>query len=60
MNIVQGADRSRLVLNLRRPVSHEATLEGRTLLVTLSEAVATTQAPGAQVAHFAQGTAEST
>ena len=58
MNIVQGADRSRLVLNLRRPVSHEATLEGRTLLVTLSEAVTTAQPPSGQVAHFAQGTTD--
>jgi type IV pilus assembly protein PilQ len=58
MSIVQGADRSRLVLNLRRPVSHEATLEGRTLLVTLSEAVTTAQAPSGQVAHFAQGTTD--
>src|SRR3954462_5532407 len=32
MNIVQGADRTRLVLNLRRPVAHEATIEGRTVL----------------------------
>ena len=26
MNVVQGADRTRLVLNLRRPLGHEATL----------------------------------
>ena len=35
MNLVQGAGRTRLVLNLRRPVAHEATIEGNTLLVTL-------------------------
>ena len=38
MSIVQGADRARLVLNLRRPVAHEATLDGRSVLITLSEA----------------------
>jgi type IV pilus assembly protein PilQ len=60
MSIVQGADRARLVLNLRRPVSHEATLDGRSVLITLSEATgtATAQAPGGQVAHFAQGRAD--
>ncbi|HKU46315.1 MAG TPA: AMIN domain-containing protein, partial [Burkholderiales bacterium] len=26
MNVVQGSDRTRVVLNLRRPVTHEATL----------------------------------
>jgi len=57
MSIVQGADRARLVLNLRRPVSHEATLDGRSVVITLSEATGTSaaQAPGGQVSHFAQG-----
>ena len=36
MNVVQGTDRTRLVLNLRRPVVHEATVEGNSLLITLS------------------------
>ena len=36
MNVVQGAGRTRLVLNLRRPVAHEASVEGNSLLVTLS------------------------
>ncbi|MGQ0544461.1 MAG: type IV pilus secretin PilQ [Betaproteobacteria bacterium] len=60
MSIAQGADRARLVLNLRRPVSHEATLDGRAVLITLSEATGTgtAQAPGGQVAHFAQGRAD--
>jgi type IV pilus assembly protein PilQ len=53
MNVVQGADRTRLVLNLRRPVAHEATLDGRTVVITLAEAPVTAQAPG--VAHFAEG-----
>ena len=58
VNIVQGADRARLVLNLRRPVAHEASVEGRTVLITLSETTAVTQTPGGQVAHFAQGKAD--
>jgi type IV pilus assembly protein PilQ len=54
MNVVQGADRTRLVLNLRRPVVHEATLEGRSLVITLSEpTVAQATPPG--VSHFAEG-----
>src|ERR671933_661013 len=37
MNVVQGTDRTRVVLNLRRPVAHEATIDGRSVIVTLSE-----------------------
>ena len=33
MNIVQGTDRTRLVLNLRRSVPHEASIDGRRVLV---------------------------
>ena len=55
VNVVQGADRARLVLNLRRPVAHDTTLDGRSVIVTLSEPTATAQQPGGQVAHFAQG-----
>ena len=58
MNLVQGAGRTRLVLNLRRPVAHEARIEGNTLLVTLSAPVATAAVPGDQVTHFAGGAAE--
>ena len=60
MNLVQGADRSRLVLNLRRTVAHEATLEGRTLVVTLSTPAVAQAAPGGQVARFAEGRADAT
>jgi type IV pilus assembly protein PilQ len=55
MNVVQGAERTRLVLNLRRSVVHEATLDGRTLVVTLSAPAVTQTAPGGQVSHFAEG-----
>ena len=59
MNLVQGADRTRMVLNLRRTVAHEITLDGKNIVVTLSSA-ATTPTGGAagQVAHFAEGKAD--
>ena len=55
MNIVQGADRTRLVLNLRRPVTHQTTVDGNTLVITLAEPVTAQTAPGGAVAHFAEG-----
>jgi type IV pilus assembly protein PilQ len=56
MNLVQGADRTRLVLNLRRTVTHEVALDGKNIVVTLSGAAAasTAAAPG-QPANFAAG-----
>jgi len=59
MNVVQGAERTRLVLNLRRPVAHEARVDGRTLVVTLAEPAAVPVAPGGQISHFAEGKADS-
>jgi type IV pilus assembly protein PilQ len=58
MNIVQGTDRTRVVLNLRRPVTHEASVDGRNLLITLTEPSVTATAPGGQVARFAAGRAD--
>jgi len=59
MNVVQGGDRTRLVLNLRRPVSHEAVLDGRTMTVTLSQPLVTQSGqPASAVAHFAEGKAD--
>jgi type IV pilus assembly protein PilQ len=55
MNVVQGAERTRLVLNLRRSVVHEAALDGRTLVVTLTPPATVSPVPGGQVAHFAEG-----
>src|SRR3954470_112510 len=49
MNVVQGAERTRLVLNLRRSVVHEATLDGRSLVINLA---------GAEVAQGAAGKGE--
>lgn len=59
MNLVQGADRTRLVLNLRRSVSHEVALDGKNMVVTLASAA--TAAGGAATgpaANFAEGKAD--
>src|SRR5688572_26098416 len=58
LNVVQGAERTRLVLNLRRPVPHESTLDGRSLVITLAEPPVAQQAPGGRVSHFAEGRAD--
>jgi type IV pilus assembly protein PilQ len=58
MNVVQGAERTRLVLNLRRAVPHESVVDGRSLVITLSEPALAQTAPGGQVAHFAEGRAD--
>jgi len=58
MNVVQGSERTRLVLNLRRPVAHETSLDGSALVISLSEPAVAQTAPGGQVAHFAEGKAE--
>jgi type IV pilus assembly protein PilQ len=55
MNVVAGADRTRLVLNLRRAVPHETALEGRTVVITLAEPSVAQTAPGGQVSRFAEG-----
>ncbi|HEX7053949.1 MAG TPA: type IV pilus secretin PilQ [Burkholderiales bacterium] len=58
MNIVQGANRTRIVLNLRRPVPYETSVDGRSVLVTLSEPAVVAPTPGGQVAQFAEGRAD--
>src|SRR5262249_38612222 len=59
MNVVQGADRTRLVLNLRRSVSHEAALAGNNIVVTLAAGSAAATGPSSQTSHFAEGKADS-
>jgi type IV pilus assembly protein PilQ len=54
MNLVQGAGRTRMVLNLSSPVPHEARIEGKDLVVTLS---APAVAQGGSGANFAEGKA---
>jgi len=58
MNVVQGSDRTRVVLGMRRPVAHETTLDGRTVVVTLSAPAVTQAAPSGQTPQFAQGTTD--
>jgi len=58
MNVVQGAERTRLVLNLRRSVAHEAAVDGNMVVITLSEPAVVQPTPGGQVAHFAEGRAD--
>ena len=56
MNLVQGTDKTRLVLNLRRSVAHDAVVDGNSLVITLAALPPTA---GAGVAHFAEGKADS-
>ena len=56
MNLVQGADKTRLVLNLRRSVAHEAVVDGNNLIITLA---ALPPSASGGVAHFAEGRADS-
>ncbi|MEX0637927.1 MAG: AMIN domain-containing protein, partial [Burkholderiales bacterium] len=56
INLVQAPDKTRLVLNLRRPVAHEVALDGRSVVVTLAAAAAPA---GDKVAYFAEGRGES-
>ncbi len=57
MNLVQAADKTRLVLNLRRSVVHDARVDGKTLVITL-QAAAASPTPSDKVAHFAEGRAD--
>lgn len=55
VNVVQSGDRTRLVLNLNQPMSHEAKLVDGQLYVTLS-AVKGAETVGGKVAVFAEKT----
>ncbi len=56
MNMVQGSDKTRLVLNLRRAVAHEAAVDGNSLVITLTSLP---PVAGTNVSHFAEGRADS-
>jgi type IV pilus assembly protein PilQ len=58
MNVVQGADRTRLVLNLRRSVSHDAVVDGRSMVISLSAPVVAQAGAGSQPEQFAEGRAD--
>jgi type IV pilus assembly protein PilQ len=60
MNLVQGSDRTRLVLNLRRSVAHEVALDGKNIVVTLSAAAEAPTGAAGGAAHFAEGKADAT
>jgi type IV pilus assembly protein PilQ len=55
VNLVQVGERTRLVLNLRKPLGYDTQIDGRNLLVTLAGARPTGTEP-ATVAHFAEAT----
>ena len=58
MNVVQGGDRTRLVLNLRRSVPHEVSIDGRTMVINLSAPAVAQAAPGTQPPQFAEARAD--
>lgn len=58
MNVVQGADRTRIVLNLRRSLPYETAIDGRNILITLSAPAVTAQRAEGQAAQFAAGKAD--
>jgi len=55
MNVVQGSDRTRLVLNLSRPMTHQAALDGRALVVTLTPSVVAEDQRAGRGEQFAEG-----
>jgi len=61
VNVVQAGSRSRMVLNLRRPVTHQTTVEGNVVVITMAPVAAGVAAPVAGTAvgpfNFAKGDA---
>lgn len=57
MNVVQVGDRTRIVLNLRNMVQHEARLDGRNLIIALTQAPGAA-ASGASSSRFAEGSTD--
>ncbi len=53
MNMVQAGGRTRMVLNLRRPVGYDTQIDGRNLLVVLAGATSASGG-GAAVTHFVE------
>lgn len=62
VNVAQAGERTRLVLNLRQATTYTASLQGKTLLLSLAPAVisnapqsaGTTRVGGSEVVHFAE------
>ena len=53
MNIVQAAGRTRLVMNLAKPVGYDTKIDGKTVLITLQTSAPST-AGAAVTSHFAE------
>jgi type IV pilus assembly protein PilQ len=58
VNVVQAGNRTRLVVNLANPQNFETQVDGKTLLVTLTEQALPAVAPSGQVSHFAESKAD--
>jgi type IV pilus assembly protein PilQ len=54
MNIVQAGDRTRLVMNLAKPLSYDTRIDGRDVIITLQPAATDTAAAPALISRFAQ------
>jgi type IV pilus assembly protein PilQ len=54
INVVQAGNRTRLVVNLANPQNFETQVDGKTLLVTLTEQAIPAAVPSGQVSHFAE------
>lgn len=57
VNVVQGADRTRLVINLTRSMAYKQSLEGNELLVVLSPVSVPSSAQDNSVVHFTEAPA---
>ena len=58
VNVVQGTGRSRVVLNLKRPMNFQSTIEGNALVVSLDQAAGSAASPSAvapSAYNFAKG-----
>jgi type IV pilus assembly protein PilQ len=56
VNVVQAGDRSRVVLNLKQPSSYKASIEGKTLLITLDASSGNAQSAPQSSTVFAEST----
>jgi type IV pilus assembly protein PilQ len=54
MNMAQAGARTRMVLNLRRPVGYETQIDGKNLVIILAAAPAASSTGGAAVTHFVE------
>ena len=54
MNMVQAGERTRMVLNLRRPVGYDTQIDGKNLVIVLASAPVASAGGGAAVTHFVE------